>query len=87
MALVLILAAAVALIAFAPTARAAEVLPASGELGCDDLRRNACEFFDPSSGLAVRLPRDWTAPTASKCARRSRIDCRRCPPLPCIISA
>lgn len=59
MAMVLVLAAAVALIAFAPIARAAEVLPASGELGCDDLRRNACEFFDPSSGLAVRLPRDW----------------------------
>jgi hypothetical protein len=59
MAVVLTLAAAVPLIALAPVASAVEVLPASGDLGCDDLRLHACEFFDPGSGLSVRLPRDW----------------------------
>src|SRR5262245_41912014 len=56
---VLTLAAALPLIALAPVASAVEVLPASGDLGCDDLRLHACEFFDPGSGLSVRLPRDW----------------------------
>jgi hypothetical protein len=53
------LAAALPLIALAAVAGAAEVLPASGELGCDDLKLHVCEFVDPASGLSVRLPRDW----------------------------
>ena len=47
------------LAAIAPAVLAAETLPPSGELGCDDTRLEACEFFDPSSGLRLRLPRDW----------------------------
>ena len=47
------------LIAVAFTARAAEVLPSSGELGCDDTRLEACEFFDDATGLRLRLPNDW----------------------------
>lgn len=47
------------LVAIAPTALAAETLPPSGELGCDDLRLDSCEFFDAVSGLRLRLPRDW----------------------------
>jgi hypothetical protein len=58
MAVGLTLAAALPLIALASVA-GVEVLPASGELGCDDLRLHTCEFFDPASGLSVRLPRDW----------------------------
>lgn len=52
-------AALLPLVASAPLASAAEVLPASGELGCDDTRIDACEFFDVVSGLRVRLPQDW----------------------------
>jgi hypothetical protein len=59
MAVVPALAAALPLIALAQLASAVEVLPASGDLGCDDLRLRSCEFFDPASGLSVRLPRDW----------------------------
>ena len=47
------------LIATAGVASAADVLPASGELDCDYTRLEACEFYDPASGLRVRLPRDW----------------------------
>ena len=47
------------LVAIAPTALAAETLPPSGELGCDDPRLDSCEFFDAVSGLRLRLPRDW----------------------------
>jgi hypothetical protein len=36
-----------------------EALPQSGQLDCDDLRLESCEYFDPVSGLRVRLPRDW----------------------------
>jgi len=47
------------LFAIASVASAAETLPASGTLDCDDSRRVACEFVDPASGLRVRLPHDW----------------------------
>src|SRR5687767_12433173 len=47
------------LAAIAPAVLAAETLPPSGELGCDDTRLESCEFFDPPSGLRLRLPRDW----------------------------
>jgi len=47
------------LVAIAPAVLAAESLPTSGELDCDDIRLDSCEFFDPVSGLRLRLPRDW----------------------------
>jgi len=47
------------LAAIAPAVLAAETLPLSGELGCDDTRLERCEYFDPASGLLVRLPQDW----------------------------
>ena len=47
------------LTAIASAASAVEALPPSGELGCDDAGLEACEFFDPASGLRVRLPQDW----------------------------
>jgi hypothetical protein len=47
------------LICVASTAAAVDPLPSSGELGCDDTRLESCEFFDPASGLRVRLPQDW----------------------------
>jgi hypothetical protein len=59
MAAVLNPAALLALIVIASGASAAEVLPSSGELDCDDTRPGRCEFFDPASGLLVRLPQDW----------------------------
>ena len=47
------------LVAIAPAVLAAETLPTSGELDCDDTRLERCEYFDPASGLLVRLPQDW----------------------------
>ena len=47
------------LIGSAGIACAVDALPASGELGCDDTRLESCEFYDPASGLRVRLPIDW----------------------------
>lgn len=47
------------LIGTAGVACAVDALPASGELGCDDARLDTCEYFDPESGLRVRLPLDW----------------------------
>jgi len=47
------------LTAIASAASAVEALPPSGELGCDDAGLETCEFFDPASGLRVRLPQDW----------------------------
>lgn len=47
------------LVGIAGIACAADVLPASGELGCDDTRLESCEFYDPASGLRVKLPIDW----------------------------
>lgn len=50
---------ALPIICAASTAAAVEALPSSGELGCDDTRLETCEFFEPASGLRVRLPQDW----------------------------
>lgn len=47
------------LTAIASAASAVEALPPSGELGCDDAGLETCEFFDPASGLRLRLPQDW----------------------------
>jgi hypothetical protein len=47
------------LVCAATAAGAVEALPASGELGCDDYGVAACEYFDPASGLRVKLPLDW----------------------------
>jgi hypothetical protein len=52
-------AAILPIIAVAVTAGAAEVLPASGDLGCDDTQLGPCEFFDAATGLQLRLPHDW----------------------------
>ncbi len=59
MASVLTRAAFLPLICSAATAAAAEALPPSGELDCDDTRLEACEFLDASTGLRIRLPQDW----------------------------
>ena len=56
MAAVLKRAAILPLIGVASVASAVDTLPVSGELACDDLRLERCEFFDPASGLSVRLP-------------------------------
>jgi len=66
-------AAILPLIGVASVASAADTLPASGELACDDLRLERCEFFDPASGLSVRLPQDWPM-------RRLRVSTETGPP-------
>jgi hypothetical protein len=59
MAAVLKRAAILPLIGVASVASAVDTLPASGEIACDDLRLTRCEYYDPASGLSVRLPQDW----------------------------
>jgi hypothetical protein len=73
MAAILKRAAILPLIGVASVASAVDALPASGELACDDLRLERCEFFDPASGLAVRLPQDWPM-------RRLRVSTETGPP-------
>ena len=73
MAAVLKRAAILLLIGVTSIASAVDTLPASGELDCDDLRLERCEFYDPASGLSVRLPRDWPM-------RRLRVSTETGPP-------
>jgi hypothetical protein len=50
---------AFAMLAATAAATHAGDLPASGELGCEESARAACDFFDPASGLRIKVPADW----------------------------
>jgi len=54
-----VLALALVVALAAGDARAASLLPASGELSCENAHLGECEYRDPTTGLLLAWQRDW----------------------------
>ncbi len=54
-----VLALALVVVLAAGDARAASLMPASGELACQTTALGECDFRDPATGLQFAWPSDW----------------------------